>query len=120
MRWALKLLGTSDLTGIGDGTVTGALTEINARIGLIQHGTARNVKVNSNGNAETVVTFPVAFDNVPTVVITQRGANLNHVLMSIASVSKIGFTMYGFYDGGTADNMVVEWIAVQLDYDFST
>ncbi|MBQ8982717.1 MAG: hypothetical protein IJ079_03935, partial [Lachnospiraceae bacterium] len=30
LRWALKLLGTSDLTGIGDGTVTGAISEINA------------------------------------------------------------------------------------------
>lgn len=65
----------------------------------------------SQTGALTNITFPVAFDTIPAVMITEVGNNLNMSKVTINTVTKNGFSTYGYYQHSTATTPI-RWLAV--------
>lgn len=113
------ILGTNDISKIGDGTVTGAISSMNSNLNnqYVQGGIAKTENINGYFRSKHV-TFPKAYTSTPTVVATVLNYQNNAIDVSITTLVKnastTGVDVYiGRFDGGL-DNQEYEisWIAI--------
>lgn len=106
-------LGTTDISAIGDGTVTGAISGLNtdiSQIPVIQAGVIMVATIN-NGAVDYTVTFPKAFSNVPIITLTPVHATWNPAKVKIKSKDVLGFTGNIYVENGSG-TYGINWIAV--------
>lgn len=106
-------LGTTDISAIGDGTVTGAISGLNMdldQIPVIQAGVIM-VATTKDGAVDYTVTFPRAFSNVPIITLTPAHATWNPAKVKIKSKDVLGFTGNIYVETGSG-NYGINWIAV--------
>lgn len=112
-------IGNTSLDGIGDGTLTGAITELNSNLkkNYVQGGveTTRNL----NGYFRSVhVVYPIKYKTVPniaaTVVNNRNTAADARLTTLIKNVSNTGADVFVGDPEGAIDtyNYQVQWIAV--------
>ena len=115
----MEIVGHESIKGIGDGTLTGAITELNSNLkkNYVQGGveTTRNL----NGYFRFVhVVYPIKYKTVPKiaamVVNNQNTATDARVTTLIKNVSNTGVDVFVGDPEGAIDtyNYQVQWIAV--------
>lgn len=113
------ILGTNDISEIGDGTVTGAISSINSNLkkNYVQGGVATTKNLNGYFRSVRVV-YPIKYKTVPniaaTVVNNQNTATDARVTTLIKNVSNTGVDVFVGDPEGAIDtyNYQVQWIAV--------
>lgn len=110
------LMGNTDISTIGDGTVTGAIDTLNS--GLINlMGIKIEWGVNSGSGLRTV-TFSSEFTEIPRVVATPTNASTPTDWVRSCTVTEVTTTGFKFYELATNGNTPVQgtdgcyWIAV--------
>lgn len=107
------LLGNTSISGIGGGTVTGAISALNSNIG-------NNVKILRGaigGSDSGTVNFPSGtFSSAPIIVVSPVSSSASHYLVKIDSRSSSGFTITReYYSNGSwigNASCSVLWIAI--------
>ncbi len=111
IRWLLGKMGSTDISAIGDGTITGALSTLNSnckRIPFIQSGKTGSV---GNGSWSTYqVTFEKKFTAIPLVSITNVTSFSNENVY-VSSITKTG-AVINVYTPGTSFDYEVRWQAI--------
>lgn len=111
VRYLVHALGSTDISAIGDGTVTGALSTLNSnckRIPFIQSGKTGSV---GNGSWSTYqVTFEKKFTAIPLVSITNVTSFSNENVY-VSSITKTG-AVINVYTPSTSFDYEVRWQAI--------
>lgn len=109
VRWLYSKLGTTDISSIGGGTVTGAISSLNSNLpqagyGAIADATATEKRVQ--------ITFPRAFSSAPRVVVSLYNSSYNRRL-HVTSITATGFIVVGaLLSGSSSAAIEFEWIAI--------
>lgn len=102
IRYLWKMLGSTDISDLGDGTVTGALTELNSNV---IKGTYKKIQCANTGVltcagntiTERDVTFPEAFSSTPLIFLTALSGTTNvyhgNAMLLYNSATAAGFTI---------------------------
>lgn len=84
----------------------------------IQAGSIAGTSTGANAYVDVPVTFPTAFDDVPTVVVGLRSTStagaIGSISVAVASVTVNGFTARFFNAGSSTRIPEARWIAVKL------
>lgn len=113
VRYLYKMLGTTDISAISDGTVTGAISGLNtdlSQIPVIQAGTI-DVATERDIAVDFTVTFPKPFQSYPAITLTPYHATWNPAKVKIKSKTPNGFTGNIYVESG-AGTYSINWIAV--------
>ena len=108
-------IGTEDISEIGDGTIKGAISNINSSLGnycYVQSGEVETEFSSTDWTYVNVV-FNKEYKTIPFISVYQfedRQANLT-MLPMIKNISTKGFT-YGLYDAGVTRTMIWQAIGV--------
>ena len=115
IRYLYKMLGTTDISAIGDGTVTGAISTQNDNFSTILKGHTESTATSANGYSDIQVTFGATYASTPIVVAGIRGSgvvsNFKDITVSCHSMNASGFKIR-IYNGTSSDlNLSANWIA---------
>lgn len=112
VRWLYSKLGTTDISSIGEGTVTGAISSLNSKTPRIQNGGVDVARATGKNTAN--VTFPTPFSNAPSVFCFVHGNQPQTFFCSADNVTPTGFQV-NLYNSGAAISTTtyVRYIAVR-------
>lgn len=116
IRYLYKMLGTTDISTIGDGTVTGAISTQNANFKKILCGHASVASVSANGYADIDVTFRATYSSTPVAVASIRStgvvSNFKDITLSCYNETTSGFKIRIYNGTSSTLNLSANWIAV--------
>lgn len=92
------LIGDSSISGIGDGTITGALSALNASLSDINTNLAKPLAIYRNSNNATSFTFPC---------IRKERGSYSYFLMIGGAGAQAAFVWHGFVSVESTGNVVV-------------
>lgn len=108
IRWLLGKMGSTDISAIGDGTITGALSTLNSKIMNVQSG---RVQTAGTGKwASFSITFKQPYTSTPLITITNMTPFSSENTM-VTNVTLTGFVL-GIYAPTTSFDYQVRWQAV--------
>lgn len=109
VRWLYSKLGTTDISSIGGGTVTGAISSLNSNSPQAGYGA---IAVATTAETSIQITFPRPFSTAPRVVVSLYNSSYNRRL-HIKNITSTGFTVVGaLLTGSSSAAIEFEWIAV--------
>lgn len=93
-RYLYKLMGTTDISTIGNGTLTGAISELNTGLGNGgQSGSILAGEIRTGDSKDTFIQFKQEFSSIPNVFVCLMGqGKYLGVNVQVVSITTSGFT----------------------------
>ena len=110
IRYLYKMLGTTNISSIGNGTVTGGLSSLNDSL---EAGIVR-ITIAANTRTSVPLTFPVAFPTAPKVIaaVRQNYDNLGRFICSVSDITTTGCMVHAENKATIQSDIIIDWIAV--------